>query len=59
MPGTNERHERHERKSVVDDGWEPVKPERGPMAPLLIGFAVAMVVVPLVAFFVTYQLMSR
>jgi hypothetical protein len=56
MPGTNDRSER---KSVVDDGWEPIKPERGPMAPLLIGFAVAMVVVPLVAFFVTYQLMSR
>jgi len=56
MAGTNERNER---KSVVDDGWEPMKPERGPMAPLLIGFAVAMVVVPLVAFFVTYQLMSR
>jgi hypothetical protein len=56
MPGTNERNER---KSVVDDGWEPMKPERGPMTPLLLGFAVALVVVPLVAFFLTYQLMSR
>ena len=56
MPGTNDRKER---KSVVDDGWEPMKPERGPMAPLLIAFAIAMVVVPLVAFFLTYQLMSR
>ena len=34
--------------------WEPIKPERGPLAPLLIGFAVALVVVPLVAFAATY-----
>jgi hypothetical protein len=54
MPGTNER-----RSIVDDDGWEPIKPERGPLAPLLIGFAIALVVVPLLAFAATYYLLSR
>ena len=54
MRGTNERH-----SIVDDDGWEPIKPERGPLAPLLIGFAVAFVVLPLAAFFFTYLLLSR
>ena len=53
MPGTNER------RSVVDEGWEPMKPERGPLRPLLIGFAVALVVVPLLAFAASYMLLSR
>jgi hypothetical protein len=53
MAGTNER------RSVVDDGWEPMKPERAPLRPLLIGFAIAMVVVPIVAFSFTYLLLSR
>jgi hypothetical protein len=54
MPGTNER-----RSIVDDDGWEPIKPQRTPLRPLLIGFAVALVVIPLLAFFLTYQLLSR
>jgi hypothetical protein len=53
MPGTNER------RSIVDDGWEPMKPERAPLTPLLIGFAIALVVVPLLAFAATYLLLSR
>jgi hypothetical protein len=53
MPGTNER------RSIVDDGWEPLKPERGPLAPLLVGFAIALVLVPLLAFAATYFLLSR
>lgn len=59
MAGTNERRERDERRSVVDEGWEPVTPERSPVKPLLLAFAVAMVVVPLVAFAATYYLLSR
>jgi hypothetical protein len=54
MPGTNER-----RSIVDDDGWEPIKPERAPLRPLLIGFAVALIVVPLIAFYATYLLLSR
>jgi hypothetical protein len=54
MPGTNER-----RSIVDDDGWEPMKPERGQLRPLLIGFAVALVVIPLLAFYGTYLLLSR
>jgi hypothetical protein len=54
MAGTNDR-----RSIVDDDGWEPIRPERGPLAPLLIGFAIALVVVPLVAFFATYLLLAR
>jgi hypothetical protein len=53
MPGTNER------RSIVEDGWEPMKPERGPLRPLLLWFAAALVVVPLAAFYLTYLLMSR
>jgi len=53
MPGTNGR------RSVVDDDWEPITPERARVAPLLIAFVVAMVVVPAVAFYATYLLMSR
>jgi hypothetical protein len=53
MAGTNER------RSVVEDGWEPITPEKGRVAPLLIAFAVAMVVVPALAFYATYLLMSR
>ncbi len=53
MPGTNER------RSVVDDGWEPMKPERTPLRHLLIAFAVVLVVVPLLAFVFTYLLLSR
>jgi hypothetical protein len=53
MPGTNER------RSIVEDGWEPIRPERTPARPLLIAFAVAFVVVPLAAFFFTYLLLSR
>lgn len=56
MAGTNERRER---KSVVDEGWEPITPEKPRVAPLLIGFAVAFVVVPLIAFYATYVLLSR
>ena len=54
MPGTNER-----RSIVDDDGWEPLKPERGSLRPLFIGFAVALVLVPLAAFYFTYLLLSR
>lgn len=53
MRGTNER------SSIVDDGWEPIKPERGQLVPLLVIFSVALVVIPLVAFFATYLLLSR
>jgi len=53
MRGTNER------RSIVDEGWEPIKPERGRLAPLLIVCTVALVVIPLAAFFATYMLMSR
>lgn len=54
MAGTNER------RSIIDeDGWEPIKPERTPVRPLLIAFAVAFVVVPLAAFYFTYLLLSR
>ena len=49
MPGTNER-----RSVVDDDGWEPHQARaRARWRPLLIGFAVALVVVPLLAFFAT------
>jgi len=54
MPGTNER-----RSIVEDEGWEPITPERGPLRPLLIGFGIAIVLVPLVAFFATYLLLAR
>lgn len=53
MRGTNER------RSVVDDGWEPLEPERPPLGPILAVFAVAMVVLPICAFAVTYLLASR
>jgi hypothetical protein len=54
MAGTNER------RSVVEgDDWEPMTPTRTRLGPLLIGFAVAMVVVPAVAFYATYLLLSR
>jgi hypothetical protein len=53
MPGTNER------RSIVDDGWEPITPERSPVRPLLIGFAVAFIVVPIAAFYFSYLLLSR
>ena len=35
MAGTNER------RSVVDDGWEPITPGRSPLRPMLIGFGIA------------------
>ena len=54
MPGTNER-----RSIVDDDGWEPLKPERGPLRTLLIAVAVALVLVPLTVFYLTYLLLSR
>jgi len=58
MPGTNERQQR--RSSVVDeDGWEPLTPERGPLAPFMLMFGGALVVVPLIAFGITFLLMSR
>lgn len=53
MPGTNER------RSIVDDGWEPIKPERSSVRLLLIGFAVAFFVIPLAVFLATYLLLSR
>jgi len=54
MPGTNER------RSVVDeDGWEPMKPTRARLGPMLAIFSVALVVVPLLAFYATYLLLSR
>ena len=57
MAGTNERQER---RSVVDeDGWEPLTPERGPIGPYLVVFGVALVALPLIAFGLTYLLMSR
>ena len=56
MAGTNERRER---KSIVDEGWEPITPERTALKPLLIGFAVAFLVVPVLAFAATYLLLSR
>ena len=33
--------------------------ERGPLVPLLIGFGIAFVVLPLAAFFGTYLLLTR
>jgi hypothetical protein len=54
MAGTNER-----RKSIVDDGWEPIRPEGPRPAHLLLLFGAALVVVPLVAFLVSYLLVSR
>lgn len=57
MAGTNEREAR---QSVVDDdGWEPLKPERPPLLPFLVGAGIALVLVPLIAFAITYVLMSR
>jgi hypothetical protein len=54
MAGTDDR------RSVVDgDDWEPIKPDRARLGPLLIAFAVAMIVVPAVAFYATYLLLSR
>lgn len=56
MAGTDERRER---RSVVDEGWEPLTPSRGSVWPLVLGAVVALVVVPLVVFFVSYLLASR
>jgi hypothetical protein len=57
MAGTNGRQGR---QSVVDeDGWEPMRPERPPLKLFLAGAAVALVLVPLTVFGLTYLLMSR
>ena len=54
MAGTDER-----RSVVCEDGWEPMKPTRARLGPMLAMFALALVVVPLVAFYATYLLLSR
>ena len=54
MAGTNER-----RESMVDDGWEPIRPEGPRMAHIVMFFAAALIVLPLLAFFASYMLLSR
>ena len=54
MAGTNDR-----RKSIVDEEWEPIRPQGPRMAHVLTIFVAALVVVPLVAFFASYTLLSR
>ena len=54
MAGTNER-----RKSLVDEGWEPIKPEGPRMTHIVLLFAAAMVILPLVAFLGSYLVLSR
>jgi hypothetical protein len=54
MAGTNER-----RESMVDDGWEPIRPEGPRMAHIVMFFVAALIVLPLLAFFASYMLLSR
>ncbi|HEY6533412.1 MAG TPA: hypothetical protein VIY72_13980 [Acidimicrobiales bacterium] len=54
MAGTNER-----RQSIVDEDWEPMKPSGPSGMQLVLVFAVALVLVPAVAFLATYVLLSR
>jgi hypothetical protein len=48
--GTNER------RSVVDEGWEPMERSGPRVVPLLLGFAAAFLVLPAAAFGLTYWL---
>jgi hypothetical protein len=54
MAGTDER-----RKSIVDEGWEPMKPTGQSAMRVVAIFAAALVIIPLVAFFASYALLSR
>jgi hypothetical protein len=54
MAGTNER-----RKSVVEDGWEPIQPEGSRLGQIVLLFGLAVIVIPLVAFAASYMLLSR
>ena len=54
MAGTNER-----RTSIVDEGWEPMKPAGPSGTQLLAVFVGALVIVPSIAFLATYLLLSR
>jgi hypothetical protein len=54
MAGTNER-----RKSIVDEGWEPMKPSGPSGVQIVLIFAAALVIIPLVAFWASFTLLSR